>query len=114
MSDMLREFAAELGLSGPEFDAEMEKAMQRRAELRQVRCNYGNCVNDVDPNGRIVGGMGPVMCPCDMTRGWNRKYPDQQGKPHPPIKSRSPKVLRRRREAKELDGYMRRLKAANW
>lgn len=75
-------------------------------------CNYGNCRIMLNPDGSIEGGYGPMACPCDLTRGWNRKYLDQQGKPHPPIKSRSPKVLRRRREAKALAAMVARWETA--
>lgn len=63
---------------------------QARARLDRavaVDCAWGWCSNDVDPlDGVILGGMGPVMCPCEKVPGGNSRYVAGRAKPQTPVK----------------------------
>lgn len=75
----------------------------------RVLCPYGRCSVDVCADcTRIMGGMGPLGCPCDLTRGWNRKYVASMGKPHPPVKAKGRHYDRIRRRERELIKMRRR------
>src|SRR5690349_2459141 len=72
----------------PEFVAAYEKEKARLDSATRVSCHFGHCFHDVDTTGHILGGMGPVMCPCDHLPGWKAPRPAGQARPAAPVKAR--------------------------
>lgn len=78
-------------------------------EALRVPCAWGLCTQEVSrATGKILGGMGPVGCPCDLLPGWRSKYPAGTPKPAAPVKargrhgSRRQRAITRRRDLCEL------------
>lgn len=54
-----------------------------------VRCPWGNCTIDLCGQcGAQAGGVGPMGCLCDLTKGWRAKRVDNMGKPSVPVKAK--------------------------
>jgi hypothetical protein len=83
-----------------------------KAQIRTL-CPYGYCtIWTCNICGKIDSAMGPIGCPCDLTRGWKAKRIESMGKPHPAIKPtgrHKGKIERRRREQKEYERRYGRL-----
>lgn len=48
--------------------------------MNKVPCGFGNCTQLVDEAGRITGGFGPILCPCDHLPSWDSPFVDQMHK----------------------------------
>jgi hypothetical protein len=71
-------------------------------------CNWGWCVEWIDPDtGLADSGFGPVGCPCDHVKGWQRTRPE--GKPMPSlpmkVKGRHGSRVQRAQQRKRLPNY---------
>lgn len=68
----------------PEIRRMLAEARAQLGRAVAVDCAWGWCSNDVDPfDGVILGGAGPVMCPCENLPGWKSQY--VAGRPKPPV-----------------------------
>lgn len=71
-------------------------------------CAWGYCtVETSSTTGKVIGGMGPVECPCDHLPGWKSQYAAGQPKPAVPVKARGrhgSRVQRSRRRHRGLVG----------
>jgi hypothetical protein len=96
----------------PDILSDCEAYREWTKGWNHVVCPYGNCQIDICQYcSRITGGFGPILCPCDHTRGWKAKRVESMGKPHPPIKPtgrHKGKIERRRREMREFNQRMKR------
>lgn len=73
----------------PKMRALLEEARARLDRAVAVPCAWGWCTNDYDPVDRmIIGGVGPMECPCDNLSGWNAKRPEGRARPQAPVKAR--------------------------
>ena len=73
---------------GPEMEQAMSEARAQLERCVRVPCAWNLCVHEVDPlDNKIIGGMGPVMCPCDHLKGWRSPYVAGQAKPRVPAKT---------------------------
>lgn len=73
-------------------------------------CNWGWCTEWIDPEtGKADSGFGPMLCPCDHVKGWNRVVPE--GKPMPSfpmrVKGRHGSRVQRAQKRKEIGSMWR-------
>lgn len=74
-------------MKDPAFARAYRKAEARAKREIQVSCAWGNCTHMVDPlDGKIVSGIGPMLCPCDHLPGWSSPRVQGQAKPAVPVK----------------------------
>lgn len=77
------------GDGSPLYLAALERARARYARAVSVPCPWGWCSNDVDPlDGTVIGGFGPVECPCENLPGWRSERMAGRAKPQVPAKGR--------------------------
>lgn len=94
----------------PDYKADPDTYGERLREFwdkaEQQVCAYGNCSQSVCFACRkITTGVGPMGCPCDLTRGWNRSRVEQMGKPAAPVKAKGrhgDRIRRRQREMRKV------------
>lgn len=76
-------------MKDPAFARHYNEAKARLDRAEPVLCAWRNCVHDVDPeDGKIIGGMGPIACPCDHLPGWKSDRVEGQARPAAPVKAR--------------------------
>lgn len=86
--------------ASPEF----KRYNYERHVMDRVLCNWGNCTDLVDAKGRIVGGFGPIWCPCDLTKDWHKEYHAQRSRPRPAV---LPKGRRNRKKTRRSKSYLK-------
>lgn len=85
-------------LDDPACAAAYAKAKAELDAAIQVACPWSACVHDVSATtGKILGGMGPVACPCDLLPGSRSRRVDGLPKPSVPVKNRGRHGSRRQR-----------------
>ena len=75
---------------GSDMEARVARARREMDGAVEVPCAWGYCVHWVY-NGRIVGGAGPVLCPCDHLPGWRSNRVQGQAKPRVRAKAAGPR-----------------------
>ena len=74
--------------SDPRMAAALERARTRADRAIVMACAWGWCSNEFDPvDGVILGGFGPVACPCENLPGWRSERPAGRAKPQVPVKA---------------------------
>lgn len=75
--------------STPQGRAALERARARAERAIDMPCPWGWCINEYDPVDRVIlGGFGPMACPCENLPGWRCEQPAGRAKPQAPVKAR--------------------------
>lgn len=93
-----------------EFEIEREKIKL----AVQTPCSFGCCMDLITPDRQIIGGWGPIGCPCGSGSGGKSSHPEQRARPRVSVLPRGrnggriQRSIKRDKERKANLAYLRK------